>query len=84
MTEGEGGHSDLAIPELVSVFLEAGTKFLTRKLYVFCVFLVFPWMKEIEDNYVSREAWLEIMPHLAEFDGISLWTLGRVAGPVRA
>ncbi len=38
----------------------------------------------MEDTYVSREAWLKGMPDPAEFDGISQWTLGRVAGPVRA
>jgi hypothetical protein len=32
MSVGEGGHSDLAIPELVIVFIEAGTKL---KLEVF-------------------------------------------------
>jgi hypothetical protein len=44
----------------------------------------FAWMREMEDTYVSREAWLERMSDLAEFDGIDQWTLGRVAGPVRA
>jgi hypothetical protein len=39
----------------------------------------------MEDTYVSRETWLDVrMSNLAELDGISLWTLGRVTGPVRA
>ncbi len=41
-------------------------------------------MKDMKDTYVSREAWLKGMSNLAEFDGIDQWTLGQVAGPVRA
>jgi hypothetical protein len=33
-------------------------------------------MREMEDTYVSREAWLKGMSDLAEFDGIDQWTLG--------